>query len=383
VKVSGVRQVDCLIIGAGVAGASAAYELSCDRSVVVLEREERPGYHSTGRSAALFTETYGNAVVRALTTASKPFYTVPPAGFASHPLLTPRGTLLIGRSDQLSHLDAACAEAERVGNVQRLTLEETLALVPVLRREYIAGGVFEEDARDLDVDAIHQGYLRGLRQRGGEVVTRAEAVEIKRAGERWAVTTPAGAYAARTVVNAAGAWADVVAGLAGVAPIGLAPKRRTAFIFAPPAGIDPARWPAVIDVDETFYFKPEAGLLLGSPANEDEVEPHDVQAEELDVAYAVDRIERATTLAIARVQRKWAGLRSFVADRTPVNGFAPDAPGFYWLAGQGGYGIQTAPAMARLCAAQVRREGTPRDLQAAGVSAAALAPARLTRGAAA
>jgi D-arginine dehydrogenase len=378
-----VRQVDCLIVGAGVAGASAAYELSSDRSVVVLEREDRPGYHSTGRSAALFTETYGNAAVRALTTASKPFYTAPPADFASHPLLTPRGTLLIGRSDQLSHLDAACAEAQRVGTVRRLSLEETRAMVPVLRRDYVAGGVFEPDACDLDVDAIHQGYLRGLRRRGGEVVTRAEVVEIERAGERWVVTTSAGVYAAGTLINAAGAWADVVAGLAGVAPIGLVPKRRTAFIFAPPAGTDAARWPAVIDVDETFYFKPEAGLLLGSPANEDPVEPHDVQAEELDVAYAVDRIERATTLAIPRVQRKWAGLRSFVADKTPVNGFAPDAPGFYWLAGQGGYGIQTAPAMARLCAAEVRRENTPSDLQAAGVSAVALAPARLSRGAAA
>ena len=179
-----MRQVDCLIVGAGVAGASAAYELSSDRSVVVLEREDRPGYHSTGRSAALFTETYGNAAVRALTTASKPFYTAPPADFASHPLLTPRGTLLIGRSDQLSHLDAACAEAQRVGTVRRLSLEETRAMVPVLRRDYVAGGVFEPDACDLDVDAIHQGYLRGLRRRGGEVVTRAEVVEIERAGER-------------------------------------------------------------------------------------------------------------------------------------------------------------------------------------------------------
>jgi D-arginine dehydrogenase len=237
--------------------------------------------------------------------------------------------------------------------------------------------VLEPDAMDLDVDAIHQGYLRGLRQRGATLVTDAEAVAIRRSSAMWIVDTPAGSYTAPVVVNAAGAWADLIAGQAGVARIGLVPKRRTAFVFATRADCAVAGWPAVIDVDETFYFKPEAGRLLGSPANEDPVEPHDVQAEELDVAFAIDRIERATTMRIAQVLRRWAGLRSFVSDRTLVNGFDTQAPGFYWLAGQGGYGIQTAPAMARLCAALVRGEEMPTGLQDAGIAARALAPARL------
>ncbi len=378
-----MQRVDCLIVGAGIAGASAAYELAANRSVVVIEREERPGYHSTGRSAALFTETYGNATVRALTTASKPFYSAPPEGFAAFPLLTPRGTLIIGRADQQAQIEAAYAEGARNGHVRRVSREEAIALVPVLRPDYVEGGVFEPDARDLDVDAIHQGYLRGLRQRGGSVVTRAEVIRIARDNELWVATTPGGAYASPILINAAGAWADVIAGLAGVSPIGLVPKRRSAFTFAAPPEMQPADWPATIDVDERFYFKPEAGLILGSPANEDPVEPHDVQPEELDIAYAVDRIERATTLTIQRVQRKWAGLRSFVSDKTLVNGFAPDAPGFFWLAGQGGYGIQTAPAMACLCAAQVRGEAIPANLVATGVAAAALSPARFMRGRAA
>lgn len=378
-----MRRVDCIVIGAGIAGASAAYELSLDRSVVVLEREDRPGYHSTGRSAALFTETYGNAAVRALTTASKPFYTAPPEGFAAHPLLTPRGTLLIGRTDQREQLDSVHREVARLGNVRRLTRDEVVAMVPVVRPDDLDGGVFEPDAADMDVDAIHQSFLRGLRQRGAEIVTRAEVIAIRYEGEMWRVETSAGSYAAPTLVNAAGAWADVVASIAGVAPIGLVPKRRTAFIFAPPEGVTTGNWPAVIDVDEQFYFKPEAGLLLGSPANEDPVDPHDVQPEELDIAYAVDRIESTTTMTIRRVQRKWAGLRSFVADKTLVNGFAPDAPGFYWLSGQGGYGIQTAPAMAQACAAQIRSQPLPDPLQAAGVRLDVLAPGRLMRSVAA
>jgi D-arginine dehydrogenase len=374
-----VRRVDCLVIGAGIAGASAAYELAASRQVVVLEREDRPGYHSTGRSAALFTETYGNAAVRALTSASKPFYSAPPQGFADHPLMASRGILLIGRADQGDQLDHALREGSRLGTLRRLTKEQALEQVPVFRPEYLGGGVLEPDAMDLDVDAIHQGYLRGLRQRGAALVTNAEVVAIRHSSAMWIVDTPAGSYTAPVIVNAGGAWADLIAEQAGVAPIGLVPKRRTAFVFVTRVDYAVAAWPAVIDVDETFYFKPEAGRLLGSPANEDPVEPHDVQAEELDIAFAIDRIERATTMQVARVQRRWAGLRSFVADRTPVNGFDAGAPGFYWLAAQGGYGIQTAPAMARLCAASVGGQETSADFQDLGISARALAPARLHR----
>jgi len=229
---------------------------------------------------------------------------------------------------------------------------------------------------DMDVHAIHQGFLRGAKAGGGQLVTDAEVLSIARSGGAWQLETSAGRFAAPIVINAAGAWCDVLAQMAGVAPVGLVPKRRTAFTFAPPPDLDTSAWPLVIDADEQFYIKPDAGVLLGSPANEDSVPAQDVQPEELDVAIAADRIETATTLQIGRVLRKWAGLRSFVADKTPVAGFAADAEGFFWLAGQGGYGIQTAPALGRIAAALVQGRALPEDIAALGVQAADLSPRR-------
>jgi D-arginine dehydrogenase len=377
-----VQRADCIIIGSGIAGASAAYELATDRSVVLLEREDQPGYHSTGRSAALFAETYGNPVIRALTAASKHFLLSPPADFADTPLVTPRPILVIGSLAQKHLLDETLTDNAHLGTVQSVTCAQACALVPVLRPDLIAGGVLEAGAQDIDVHALHRGYLKGFGKRGGTLVRNAEVVAAGSRDGGWHVETTAGTYYAPLVVNAAGAWADVVAGLAGVAPVGLVPKRRSAFVFQAPAKYDTGSWPAVMDIEERFYFKPDAGMLLGSPANEDPVSPQDVQPEELDIAVAIDRIEGATTLKIGRIGRRWAGLRSFVADKTPVNGFDPDAPGFYWLAGQGGYGIQTASAMARLCAAMVRGEPLPEDMVRRGLDRAQLAPARLRRDAA-
>ncbi|MBM6593626.1 NAD(P)/FAD-dependent oxidoreductase [Microvirga pudoricolor] len=374
-----MQRFDCIVVGSGIAGASAAYEIAGDRRVLLVEREMQPGYHATGRSAALFAETYGSAPVRALTAASKAFLTAPPGGFAATPLMTPRPILLIGRDDQRDRLQAAYAENAPFGTVERLTGAQARALVPVLDPGVITGGVLEPRAQDIDVDAVHRGYLRGFGRRGGKLALGAEVLALRHRGDLWTVATSAGPFQAPIVVNAAGAWADAVARLAGIRPIGLVPKRRSAFIFSGDTGAGTEGWPAVIDIDETFYFKPEAGLLLGSPANEDPVAAQDVQPEELDIALAVDRIEAATTLKVARIGRRWAGLRSFVADRIPVNGFDGRAPGFYWLAGQGGYGIQTAPAMARLCAALVRGEPVPDDLARHGIEPAALSPARLGR----
>jgi len=386
-----VERADFLVIGAGMAGASAAYELASHGSVVVLERESQPGYHSTGRSAAHYTQTYGHPVVRALTVASWDFYTRPPEGFSDHPLLTPRGVLLIGRADQTAALDRDFAEGRRLTpNVERLDREQALARAPFLREDYVAGGVWEPDGMDMDVHAIHTGYLRGLKARGGRVVTDAGVQTVERRDGLWIATTPAGTFAAPVLVNAAGAWADVLAGMAGVRPVGLVPKRRTAITFDPvfadsisagpadAAGLND--WPMVIDVDEQFYVKPDAGRLLLSPADETPVEPCDVQPEELDIAIAIDRMEQAARFSVRRVAHKWAGLRSFVADKVMVVGYDDGAEGFFWLAGQGGYGIQTAPAMGRTAAALATGGRLPSEVAALGVRPEDLAPSRLRRG---
>ena len=365
------------IVGAGIAGASAGFHLAPSGPTLLLERESQPGYHSTGRSAALYTETYGNRVIRALTIASRPFFEQPPKGFSEHPLLAPRGTLVIARDDQGARLAAALAESKAIlPTVESADSARAAALCPALRPGYVASAFYEEDARDMDVHAIHQGYLRGFRAAGGRLVCDAEVLGLARAGGGWTIETRAGAFTADVVVNAAGAWADVLGRMAGAAPVGLVPKRRTAFTIEPPAESNFRRWPAVIDVDEQFYWKPDAGQLILSPADETPVEPQDVRPEELDIALCIDRVERASTLAIRRVARKWAGLRSFVKDKTPVVGLAPGAPNFLWLAGQGGYGIMTSPAMGRIAAALAQGQAIPAEIAARGVSAADLAPSR-------
>lgn len=359
------------------AGAAAAAHLAADRRVVLLERESQPGYHSTGRSAALFTETYGNRAIRILTGASRAFYEAWADGFAEHPILTARGALMFAVPGQEAQLDAAWHDLSSLDpRVQRLGSAEARAMVPVLRQDQIIGAVYEPDAMDIDVHELHQGYLRLLRRRGGRLITDAEVLALHRDTSAWTASTRAGEFAAPVVVNAAGAWADPLAALAGLPPIGLVPKRRTALTISPPSGLDTARWPMTLDVAETFYFKPDAGRLLVSPADETPMEPCDVQPDELDVAIAIDRLMRATTLEVTRVERKWAGLRSFVADKTTVCGFDPLADGFFWLAGQGGYGIQTAESMARCAASLIDGNGLPPDVAAKGLDAATLSPAR-------
>jgi D-arginine dehydrogenase len=375
-----MTECDFLIVGAGIAGATAAYQLAQRGRVVVLERESQPGYHTTGRSAAFYAETYGNAVIRALTTGSRSFYVNPPPGFSEHPLLLPLGAMFVGRAEQIPSLERTFREGSRLVNSLRwLNTKEILARVPAIRPENAAAGVAEPDSMSIDVHALHQGFLRGMRAQGGQLVTDAEVLGAEWRGGRWIATTRAGAFTAPVLVNAAGAWCDVFAGIVGARPIGLVPKRRTALIFPPPAGLEPRGWPLVIDADEQFYFKPDAGKFLASPADETPMEACDVQPDELDVAICIDRIERATTMKISRVERKWAGLRSFVSDKTIVAGFDPDLPGFFWLAGQGGYGIQTAPAMGRVVTALALGKELPADLIELGVSEAALAPARFRR----
>lgn len=370
---------DFIVIGAGIGGASIAYWLSQRARVIVLEGESQPGYHSTGRSAALFMESYGPEQVRALTRASLGFFRSPPAGFSEHPLLSPRGAFMFAAPGQEAALDAHEVSVRATSSkVERLDAQAALALVPVLRPGQVVGGVLEQDAADIDVDAMLQGFLRGVRRQGGRIVCDARVDAMRRSGGMWEVSAAGATLRAPVVVNAAGAWADAVARMAGAAPVGLVPKRRSAFLFAPPEGMDIARWPMVLDVMESFYIKPDAGMLLGSPCNADPAPPHDVQAEELDIAIAIDQIERLTTLRIRRPTHVWAGLRSFVADGELVGGHDPQLPGFFWAAGQGGYGIQSAPGAGRYYASVLLGEAPDPLLLACGFDPARISPARFT-----
>lgn len=371
---------DCIVIGAGIAGAAAGFFLAPHLKVLLVEQEAQPGFHSTGRSAALFMESYGTPQVRALTRASRAFFESPPEGFSEHPVLGARGALMVATSGQETPLNERWAVLQPLSSRGRLlAAAEACALTPVLRRERVIGAVYEPDASDMDVHAIHQGFLRGIRRAGGAMLADAPVSALRREGGVWQVRAGEQRLEAPLVVNAAGAWADVVGGLAGARRIGLEPRRRSAFIFAPPEDAASAAWPMTAGVTEDWYFKPDAGMLLGSPANADPVSPHDVQAEELDIAIAIDRIERMTTLAIRRPTRTWAGLRSFVADGDLVGGADPELPGFFWSAAQGGYGIQTSPAMGQSVAALVRGAPMPAHVAAFGLTTAMLSPARLAR----
>lgn len=366
------QTADVIVIGGGIAGASLAAELAEGARVVLLEREAQPGYHSTGRSAAIYAPCYGPPVIRALTRASGPAFDA--GGLDGVPLTHPRGLMLLARPDQEAAL--AHAEEEAEGRLERIDAAEARRLLPILRPGYAAGALFDASTRDIDVDALHQSCLRRLRDAGGQVATKAEVAAITPEGKDWRIDAGGESWSAPVVVNAAGAWADEIAAAAGVRRIGLEPRRRSAAIVAAPEGCDPSGWPMVVDVDESFYIKPEAGSILVSPADATPCAACDAQPEDLDIAIGVDRAEAAFELSVRRIAHKWAGLRSFVADGSPVAGYAPDAPGFFWLAGQGGYGIQTAPALSRAAAALVRGEELPEDIRAEGVTAAQLAPDR-------
>jgi D-arginine dehydrogenase len=368
---------DFLIVGAGMAGASVGYELAQHGRVIVLEREDQPGYHSTGRSAAMFTETYGNATMRALARSGRAFYTSPPPGFAEQPILRRGGLLLVGTAEQKAALESKYAES--AGIVTGLAMwsgEQVRERVPVFSPAQVAGAVWEPEAMDIDVHTLHQGYLRGLRARGGTLHCKAAVQSLRHDAGRWHARTRSGEFTAPVVVNAAGAWADELAQMAGARLVGLQPLRRTVITFDAPAGVNVNHWPTVIEVEENYYFKPDAGRLLASLADETPSPPCDAQPDEYDVALLVDRICSATSLEIRRIRSKWAGLRSFVADRALVVGYDAQAPGFFWLAGQGGAGIQTACGASRAAAALITGHELPADLQDFGLRAEDLSPAR-------
>ncbi len=367
--------VDIAVIGAGIAGLSAAWELSAKHRVVLFEQESQPAHHATGRSAAILSETSGLFEVCALAAASRSFFEDPPDGFSQSPLLSARGLLWV--SDRTDDLDAIETVAERLGLRHHMIDGPTsTSLVPALRPGWAARALHEPEAMRIDVAALLDGYRRGLSERGGTLMLATPALRLRSSGRSW-VVSGAGHddIHCDVVVNAAGAWADEVATRAGLDPLGIQPFRRTAFVF-PVHDHDLSRWPLVMDAGGRFYFEPEADGILASPAEETPVDAHDARADDLAIAMAADALAEATTLVVRGVSARWAGLRSFAADRLPVVGEDPEAPGFFWLAGQGGAGIKTAPALATMISSLIERSAATGD---AGIDGGALSPARLRR----
>jgi D-arginine dehydrogenase len=373
-----MKSYDVLVIGGGIAGASIGYELASDRSVGLLEMEATLAYHTTGRSVATFLESYGGRTIRLLTTASRSFMQEPPDGFG-RPLLKPLPLIWVAPEGDVEAMHAMYESVvELVPDMRVLTAEEVVETTKVIRPDWVAAGLLEPGASEIDVAALHGGYVAGLRGRGGEINTSAAVAKMKRVDDRWRVVDGAGnEYDAAVVVNAAGSWCDVVAGIAGAKPVCIHPLRRTVFTIGSPAGIDPHTIPLVADVSGTFYFKPEGPQILCSPADEVPSEPCDARPEEIDIAKAIEVINTATTLDINHVRSSWAGLRNFVADRSPVAGFDDEVDGFFWFVGQGGYGIQISPALAQAGAELVRSGQLPGGLVERGLDPAALDRRRL------
>lgn len=343
---------DVAIIGAGIAGASLAAEIVPHRSVLLLEAEAQPGYHTTGRSNAFWHATYGGPLIAPLTSASLDWLRTPPEDFAECGFLSPRGAITLARDEDSVALEAFAAGFAGSGvALERWDRAMLEAQVSGLRSAWTQG-VYEEGCYDIDVAAYHAACLRTLRRGGGSVMTSAQLEGLSRSNGAWSLKTAQGEFMAAIVVNAAGAWADVVAEMAGARPIGIQPYRRTITQISVSAAV-PADMPFVIDVNGGFYFKPESGSIWLSPHDETPSPPCDAAPEELDIAIAIDRFEQVVDWPVRRVEHSWAGLRSFAPDRLPVYGFDPECEGFFWCAGQGGFGIQTAPAGAKLAASLI------------------------------
>ncbi|HEX5238389.1 MAG TPA: FAD-dependent oxidoreductase [Sphingomicrobium sp.] len=366
---------DILVIGGGIAGLSAAAALSDHGRVTVLEAEEQVGYHSSGRSATMLHYALGDRLVRALTLASRPFFESPPDGFTDVPLVRLVPVLVHAREDEREALDRLDAEISPFAELERLDSVGVHALCPLLK-ESARYGIADLNALRLDPHAMLQGNLRQLKSRGGAVHIGARVSRIEQDGGAWRVTSHKGeSWSAPMLVDAAGSWADEVARLAGIQPVGLEPKRRTIITFDAPAGTDLDRLPFTKTIHDELYFGSESGRLFASPMDETPSEPTDAQPDEYEIALAAYRMEERTTVEVPQIHSKWAGLRTFTADKHPAVGFAPDAEGFFWLAGQGGFGLQTSPAMAAIATSLIAR--TPWSLP--DVSAEELSPARFIR----
>ena len=330
---------DFLIIGGGIAGISAAARLSHLGAVLLLESEAHLAHHASGRSAALYEPRYGAAPVVALSLASGD-------EFHNHPnLLTPRGLLILGRADQAG----AFADDIATMGLDRIPLAQAQALVPILNPGTVAHAAFGDHAWDIDTDLLIQTYAREARGNGAKIMTGQRVTGIHRDGA-WTVRTATQTFQARLLINAAGAWADDIARLAAVRPLGLQPMRRSMARIPAPGGLDVTRWPMIFGCGESWYAKPDAGALIVSPAEEHPTDPHDAWADDLVLAQGLARYEEMVTAPVTRLIAGWAGLRTFAPDRVPVIGHDPAQPAFFWLAGQGGYGFQSAPAASQLAA---------------------------------
>jgi len=358
-------EFDIIVIGGGIAGASVAAHLAETHRVLVLEMEDRPGHHSTGRSAAAYEPNYGPAPIRALTRASR-------RHFDEGAYLTPRETVFVMTEGQDKQFAALMAAQQ---GMREISLAEAKARFPLFLDSAVRRAVLDPGTADIDVDLLHQNYLRLLKARGGTLLCSAPVTGIE-PGHPWTVTAAGQTFRGQIVVDAAGAWGGVVAATAGAAPIRIEPRRRSVAIVAAPAGYDIMDWPFIGDVGETWYSKPQSGKLLVSPADATPVEPHDAYADDMTLAEGIDRFQQVTGIEVTHLEHSWGGLRSFAPDGNPVVGYDPSRDGFFWLVGQGGYGIQTAPALSRLAAALVRGETMPSDIADEGLDLASLAPSR-------
>jgi len=364
-----------LVIGAGIAGASVAAHLAERHATIILEMEDRPGYHTTGRSAAVYEPNYGPRSILAFTRAARDFFRSPPEGFAGAALTVPRPSLFLMPEGQERAAAAFLATSQ---GIEAISLAEAKALHPLLRETYPKACYLDTSTSDIDVDLLHQGYLRLFKTRGGRLVCNAQATAIRRNKSLWTVSTPQGDFSAPIIVNAAGAWADQVAVLADARPVGLVPKRRSIAVVSPPAGYNVMAWPLITDTGETWYSKPSGGKLLVSPADTTPVDPHDAYAEEETLAIGIERFQDAVDFEVTHVERNWAGLRTFAPDGEPVCGYDPKCEGFFWLAGQGGYGIQSAPGLSRYAAALIDRRPIPADIAEHGMGESDLLPGRFS-----
>lgn len=366
-------EFDIIVIGAGIAGASIAAHLAESKRVLILEMEDRPGFHTTGRSAATFEPNYGPPPMLAFTRASHDFFMNPPRGFTDGPLLVPRSSLFFEAEGQEAYTEKLLALS---AGLEELSEAQALVVYPILRTGYSKRTFLDPHTGDLDVDLLHRGYLKLFKSRGGQLLNTAAAETIERSAKGWRITTPQGIFESETLVNAAGAWGDVVAAKAGVKPVGLQPKRRSIGVIPVDDIPGVADFPLVTDMGETWYAKPQSGKMIVSSADATSVDPHDAYADDMAIAEGIERLMNATTIEVTRLEHSWGGLRTFAPDGSPVIGYDPHTEGFFWLAGQGGYGIQSAPALSRTAAAMVLGEKLPQDVLDAGLALADIAPKR-------
>lgn len=368
-----MQQYDFLVVGAGIAGASAAAHLAQSHRTLMIEMEERPGYHTTGRSAATYEPNYGPPPMLALTRASEAFFRAPPAGFSDAPLFADRPSLFIEAVGQEAFTADLLAKSSGLDEISR---EEARKIYPVFRDGYVRRAFLDRFTADMDVDLIHRGFLKMFKARGGELLLSSPLTALTRKAGLWQAVAGPHRIEAKVIVNAAGAWGDVVAELAGAAPIRLQPKRRSIGVIPFHSEAAWQHWPMVTDTGETWYAKPQSGKLIVSSADATPVDPHDAYADDMAIAEGVERLMAATTIEVTRIEHSWGGLRTFAPDGSPAVGFDPQSDDFFWLVGQGGYGIQSAPALGETAAALARRKPAPQAVLERGLNLADISPER-------